>query len=442
MTHMSIRKIVKTIIPTKLFAAVEPTGHLIESIIAATQHGFPGKKLRVIGVTGTNGKTTTSFFIQKMLTEAGISTALTSTVAYGVDNDIQRQMEHMTTTKAGILQSRLKSFAKQGAEWAVIETSSHALAQNRVWGIPFEIAVLTNLTHDHLEYHGTFKKYQEAKRKLFKIANKHGFKYGVVNADDGSAELFASTVANSTTYGITNGEVTATDVKLTNEGSTYTATAGDDVYSITINIPGEFNVSNSLAAICVGRKLGLTKEQIEQGLAALTSVEGRMNAINEGQEFKVLVDFASTPDGFEKFFSSVRPLVKGKLVAVFGSAGRRDESKRAEQGRIAGKYADVIIATEEDDRDDDGDKILKQIADGAIESGKVLDDSLFLVPNREDAIGFAFTKVASSDDMVVLLGKGHEKTIERADGEYPWNESDVASAALQALVSEGKINQA
>ncbi len=436
MAHMSIRKIVKTIIPTKLFKSIEPTGHLVESMLVATRYGFPGRKVRIIGVTGTNGKTTTSFFIQKMLNEAGIKTGITSTVAYGVGNDIQRQMEHMTTTKASILQRRLKNFAAQGAQWVVVETSSHALAQNRVWGVPYEVAVLTNLTHDHLEYHGTFENYREAKRKLFKIANKHGLRYGVVNADDPSAKLFVSTVANSTTYGIDEGEIKASNIKLTNTGSTYTAKVGKDSYNISINIPGEFNVSNSLAAISVGRKLGLTKEQIEHGLAALDSVEGRMNAIEEGQKFKVLVDFASTPDGFEKFFSSVRPLVKGKLVAVFGSAGRRDESKRAEQGRIAGKYADIVIATEEDDRDDDGAKILRQIAEGAAESGKTQDKDLFLIGNREEAIGLAFTKVSEVDDMVVLLGKGHEKTIERADEEYPWNESEVARAALQELLKK------
>lgn len=436
MTHMSIRKIVKSIIPTKLFTAIEPTGHLLESMLVTARYGFPARKLRVIGVTGTNGKTTTSFFIHKMLNEAGVKTGITSTVAYGVGDDIQRQMEHMTTTKASILQRRLKNFAAQGAEWVVVETSSHALAQNRVWGVPFEVAVLTNLTHDHLEYHGTFENYREAKRKLFKIANKHGLRFGVVNAEDPSAELFVRTVDNSTTYGIKKGEIIATNVKSTNTGSTYTAKVGDETYDISVKIPGEFNISNSLAAISVGRKLGLSKEQIERGIAALESVEGRMNAIDEGQKFKVLVDFASTPDGFEKFFTSVRPLVKGKLIAVFGSAGRRDENKRAEQGRIAGKYADIVIATEEDDRDDDSEKILKQIAEGATASGKVLNETLFLVPNREEAIGFAFTKALSSEDMVVLLGKGHEKTIERADGEYPWNESDVARAALQELVKK------
>jgi UDP-N-acetylmuramoyl-L-alanyl-D-glutamate--2,6-diaminopimelate ligase len=263
----------------------------------------------------------------------------------------------------------------------------------------------------------------------------------VVNADDESAELFVQTVENSTTYGIQRGDIRAANIQLTSTGSTYTAVVGDDSYDITVNIAGEFNVSNSLAAVSVGRKLGLTKEQIEKGIAALEVVEGRMNAINEGQAFKVLVDFASTPDGFEKFFESVRPLVKGKLVAVFGSAGRRDESKRAEQGRIAGQYADMVIATEEDDRDEDGAKILRQIAEGAIGVGKVENESLFLEPNREEAIGLAFTKVSSPDDMVVLLGKGHEKTIERADGEHPWNESEVARAALQELVKQDQPNK-
>lgn len=437
---MSIRTIVKKVLPTQFFRAIEPTGHLIEAMLVAARYGFPGKKLHVIGVTGTNGKTTTSFFIQRMLSEAGIPTAITSTVAYGVGSDIHRQMEHMTTTKSSVLQRRLRNFVKEGAQWVVVEASSHGLAQNRTWGVPFEIAVLTNITHDHLEYHGTFERYREAKRKLFKIADKNGLRFGVVNAEDPSVDIFASTVANSTTYGIKKGDIVASDVKLTSAGTTYTATAGDDTYKITLQIPGEFNVSNSLAAIAVGRKLGLSKEQIEKGLASLESVEGRMNAINEGQKFQVLVDFASTPDGFEKFFSSVRPLVKGKLIAVFGSAGRRDENKRAEQGRIAGKYADVVVATEEDDRDDDGEKILKQIAEGATASGKKIDETLFLVPNREEAIGFAFTQATSPDDMVVLLGKGHEKTIERADGEYPWNESDVARSALQALLGTTENN--
>jgi len=431
---MGFRTIVKKVIPAGVFEAIEPTGHLVEAMIMTTKYGFPGRKLKVIGVTGTNGKTTTSFMIHTMLHSAGIKTALTTTVGYGIGDDIVHQKLHMTSPKAGVLQSRLKAFAEAGVEWVVVETSSHSLAQNRVWGVPYQIAVMTNITHDHLEYHGTFERYLEAKTKLFKIANKHGFKYGVANAEDPNANEFLKYVDNKTTYGIKKGDLQAKDVNLRADGTSYTAVAGNDTYDIEVRIPGEFNVSNSLAAISVGRKLGLSKEQIEKGIAALETVEGRMNLINAGQDFSVIVDFASTPDGFQKFFESMRPLVKGKLIAVFGSAGRRDETKRAEQGSIAGKYADVVVLTEEDDRDEDGVTILKQIADGAISEGKIENKDMFIVHNREEAIGFAMTLATNKEDTVVLLGKGHEKTIERADGEYPWDETAAAKAALESLL--------
>lgn len=430
---VSIRTIVKKVIPRGVFKKVEPTGHLIESVLMNVRYGFPGRKVRVIGVTGTNGKTTTSFMIHRLLHESGIKVGLMTTVANGIGADITPQKEHMTTTKASILQRRLRNYARAGVEWVVVETSSHALAQHRVWGLPYEVAVMTNITHDHLDYHGTFENYVEAKRQLFKITNKHGLRFGAVNAQDPSATKFVKTVANSTTYGIGKGELQASKVKLSPDGSSYVATIDGDTYNIRVNIPGEFNVSNSLAAIAVGRKLGLSKSQIEKGIAALPGVPGRMNAIDEGQSFKVIIDFASTPDGFQKFFDSVRPLTKGKLITVFGSAGRRDESKRSVQGNIAGKHADVVIVTEEDDRDIDGELILNQIASGAKKAGKKEGKDLFLISNREEAIGFAMAQAKGPNDVVVLLGKGHEQTIERADGVYPWNEAEVARAALQAL---------
>jgi len=431
---MGFRTIVKKMIPTGVFQAIEPTGHLVESMIMTTKYGFPGRKLKVIGVTGTNGKTTTSFMIHTMLHNAGIKSALTTTVGYGIGDDIVHQKLHMTSPKAGVLQSRLKAFAEAGVEWVVVETSSHSLAQNRVWGVPYQLAVMTNITHDHLEYHGTFERYLEAKTKLFKIAGKHGLKYGIANAEDPNADAFLKYVDNKTTYGINKGDIHAKNVNLRADGTSYVAVAGDESYDIEVKIPGEFNVSNSLAAIGVGRKLGLNKQQIEQGIAALETVEGRMNLINVGQDFSVIVDFASTPDGFQKFFESMRPLVKGKLIAVFGSAGRRDETKRAEQGSIAGKYADIVVLTEEDDRDEDGTTILKQVADGAIKQGKRENKDMFIVHNREEAIGFAMTLAKNKEDTVVLLGKGHEKTIERADGEYPWDETAAAKAALESLL--------
>lgn len=433
---MNIRKVVKSLIPDSVFEKVEPTGHLLEAVLANAKYGFPGRKLKVIGVTGTNGKTTTSFFIYHLLHSAGIKVALLSTVATGTNGEIIPRKVHMTTTNAGELQRSLKNFANQGVEWVVVETSSHALAQHRVWGVSYEIAVMTNITHDHLDYHKTFERYRDAKRRLFALANKRGLKVGVINADDPSADIFASSIKNPITYGIKQGDLHASNLSMDGSGSSYSATIKDDTYAIRVNIPGEFNISNSLAAIAVGRELGLSKEQIETGVAALKSVEGRMNTIDEGQKFKVIVDFASTPDGFEKFFSSVRPLVKGKLVAVFGSAGRRDESKRAVQGEIAARYADELVLTEEDDRDVDGMEILKQIASGAEKAGKKVGETVHLIPSREEAIGFAFTRVENTDDMVVLLGKGHEKTIERADGEYPWDEASVAREALNALLEE------
>ena len=432
----SLRKIVKTLIPTGLFKKIEPYGHLVESVLMNIRYGFPGRKLRVIGVTGTNGKTTTSFMIHRLLHESGVKVALLTTVANGIGDNIIPQSEHITTAQAGILQKKLREYADAGVEWVVIETSSHSLAQHRVWGIPYEIAVMTNITHEHLDYHGTFEKYVEAKRRLFKIANRHGLRFGVVNAQDPSAIKFVKTVANHTTYGIGVGLLEARDVKLKVDQSSYRATIGSDSYNIKVNIPGEFNVSNSLAAIAVGRKLGLSKVEIEKGIAALKGVEGRMNVIDEGQKFQVIVDFASTPDAFERFFESVRPLTKGKLIAVFGSAGQRDEAKRPIQGRIAGQNADIIIVTEEDDRDVDGNQILEQIAVGARGVGKKDDKDLFLILDREEAIGFAMTHATSKDDVVVLLGKGHELTVERADGTYPWNEAEVARAALQALKQE------
>lgn len=432
----SVRTIVKKIIPKGLFKKIEPFGHLLESILMATIYGFPGRKVRVIGVTGTNGKTTTSFMIHRVLHESGIKVGLMTTVAYGIGDDITSTKVHITTAQSSVLQRRLRDFARAGVEWVVVETSSHSLAQYRVWGVPYEIAVFTNLTNDHLDYHGTFDRYREAKRRLFKIANKRGMRLGIVNADDPSAEAFAKTTKNTVQYGIDAGELRASNITLDSDKSTYTANIADETYNISVAIPGKFNVYNSLAALAVGRQLGLSKAEIEKGIAALTAVEGRMNVIDEGQKFKVIVDFASTPDAFTNLFESVRPITKGKLIAVFGSAGRRDEAKRAEQGKIAAKYADIVVATEEDDRDEDGQAILAQIAEGAKASGKTEDKDLYLIGSREEAIGFAMAQAKSADDVVVLLGKGHEKTIERADGEYPWNEAEVARAALQALEDE------
>jgi UDP-N-acetylmuramoyl-L-alanyl-D-glutamate--2,6-diaminopimelate ligase len=307
---------------------------------------------------------------------------------------------------------KLKKIRQGGAEWLVLEVTSHALAQHRVWGIPFTVGVMTNVGHEHLDYHGSFSAYRDAKRRLFELVNRNrkGLRVGIANADDPSGELFASGVTNPVLYGREKGDLRATDVKLTPTGSQFTARIGKDSYNIKCHIPGSFNVYNSLATVGVGRALGLSREQIERGIASLTNVEGRMTAVTEGQDFSVIVDYAHTPESFEKVFNEVRPLAKGRLIAVFGSAGRRDEAKRFLQGRAAGRLCDVVIVTEEDDRDIDGQEILEEIASGAKDQGKKQDKDLFLVHRREDAVRKAIG-MAKKGDIVLLLGKGHEKSI-------------------------------
>ena len=430
---MNPKRIVKKVIPRSVFRTIEPTGHLLEAVAYNVMNGFPGRGLKVIGVTGTNGKTSTTYMIHRMLQEAGYKTALMTTVAWGIGDDIHDQVQHYTNVPVPQLMKRLKAIQAAEVDYLVLEITSQALAQHRAWGVPFSVAVMTNVTHEHLDYHGTFERYRDAKRRLFKLANRNrkGLRTGIVNAEDPSAELFASDVEHPVTYGVEKGDIRATNVELTSDFVKYTAVAGEDQYDITCHLPGSFNVSNSLATLGVGRALGLSKAQIEQGIAALKGVEGRMTAIKEGQDYSVIVDFAHTPDSFEKLFRDLKPVVKGKLIVLFGSAGRRDEAKRAVQGKLAGEYADEVVITEEDDRDIDGMQIMNEIAAGAEEAGKARDRDLFLVHDRTEAINFAISR-AKKGDTVLLLGKGHEKTIERAHGADDWDEIGTAHAAVRA----------
>lgn len=431
---MNPRKIVKKLIPRRLFAVVEPYGHLAEAALWNTVHGFPAHGLKVIGVTGTNGKTSTSFMIHRMLYEAGYKVGLMSTVGYGVGDDIKPQLHHMTNVSVPEMMQRLKWMKAQGAEWLVLETTSHALAQHRVFGVPYSVAVMTNVTHEHLAYHRTFERYRDAKRRLFKLANrnKKGLRTGVINAEDPSADLFAQDIAHALTYGINKGDLRATDIKSTPAGSTYTVKSSGAELQIKVNMPGSFNIYNSLAAVGVGLTLGLEPAQIEQGIAALEGVEGRMARIEEGQDFDVIVDYAHSPDSFEKLFKDLKPVVRGKLIILFGSLGGGDTGKRPEQGRLAGEYADEVVICEEDDRLEDPARIMNDIAVGTETAGKVRDENLFLIHDRTKAINFAI-KRAKTGDTVLLLGKGHEKTIEDAKGEHPWDEVATVRQALQKL---------
>lgn len=424
--------------------------HVLRADLAAHQYGFPGKRMRVIGVTGTNGKTSTCFLIWKMLNAAGHKTGLMTTVAWGVDK-LEKQIEHMTTVDAKTLNYRMKKIADAGAEFLVLEVTSHALAQHRTFGVPIEIAVMTNVTHEHLDYHKTFENYRDAKRRLFKMA-----KYGVINEDDKSWAYFAKDVKEYITYGINSGILRAKDVRLGAQGVDYSVDdkaseekkhavddkhtrggkhASGDMLRIKTKIPGEFTVYNSLAAVAVGLKLGLSKEQISQGILALDSVEGRMNRVDLGQNFEVIVDYAHTPDAFLKVYESVVPGKKGRIISLFGGAGRRDESTRGERGEIAARNSDIVIVTEDDSRDENPAEIAEEFVKGAEQAGFLRGKNLLVELNREKAIQMA-VDLAMKDDIVLILGKGHEKTILRATGAVPFEDLKVTEKALKKRLKD------
>lgn len=403
--------------------------HKLKAMMMAHKYKFPGKRMRVIGVTGTNGKTSTCFMIWKMLNTAGHKTGLMTTVAWGVDK-LEEQIEHMTTVDTETLNYRMQKIAESGAEFLILEITSHALAQNRIFGVPIEIAVMTNVTHEHLDYHKTFENYRDAKRKLFKMA-----KYGVINEDDKSWSYFANDVDDYITYGINGGILRAEKVELSAEGVNYEVGGANEKIKIRTHIPGTFTVYNSLAAVAVGLKLGLTRKQIEDGIAALASVEGRMNRVNEGQDFEVIVDYAHTPDAFLKVFESVVPGKKKRIISLFGGAGRRDETTRAERGEIGAENSDIVIITEDDSRDEDRMAIAEEFARGAEKAGKVREKDLFIILDREEAIKKAVS-LARKDDIVLVLGKGHEKTILRAEGAVPFEDLKVVRKVLKKLTKK------
>lgn len=393
--------------------------HFAQAVIAGAKNGFPAKDLRVIAVTGTNGKTTTCFMIWNMLREAGYKTGLMTTVAYGVDK-LKPELGHMTTVDAFTLNERIKKIANQGAEFLVLEVTSHALAEYRTLNIPIEIGVFTNLTHEHLDYHKTITGYRNAKGKLFASA-----KFSILNADDPATKYYKQIAKDYTTYGIKNGQNKPTKIQLQVDGVKYLY---HDMH-IKTQIPGEFNVYNSLAAAIVGEKLGLKKEQIEQGIYSLASVEGRMNIIDEGQDYTVIVDYAHAPDAIEKVFSSVKGH-KGKIITVHGGAGRRDPSTRPIRGEILGKNSDIVIITEDDSRDEPLDQIMQGFVKGAKKAGKKENQDLFIEPDRQKAIALALKK-AKKGDLVLILGKGHEKTILRADGPHDFEDIKVVRACIR-----------
>ena len=427
---------------TKLRNAVARPYHLVQAWRAADKYDYPAAGMTVIGVTGTNGKTTTCWMIYQMLKSAGKKVGLMSTIGDALWNSdaVTAQTAHMTTESSAVLNKHLAEFRDAGVEFLVLEVSSHALSQHRIFGAPVDIAVFTNLSHEHLDYHKTFAKYRAAKEKLFKMAAaraKHGGRgVGVINADDAVAGWFYRDVPTPLTYGVANAaaDLRARQVKLTPRGVEYYVKTGGQTFHVKTKIAGEFNVYNSLAAVGVGLALKLNKQQIEQGIFALDGVAGRMNRIDEGQNFDVIIDFAHTPDAFAKLLPDLKKATKGRVISLFGIAGERDQSKAGDMGRVAAENSDIVILTEDDPRGAVRPQSEK-LARGAEAAGKIREKNLFLIDDRTAAIEFA-CQTAKAGDTVVLMGKGHERTIARANGDEPWDEAGAARKILKKIVAK------
>ena len=407
--------------------------HRATSFFAATHYDYPASAMTVIGVTGTNGKTSTCFMIYNVLKEAGLKVGLMTTVGSAVSTgELKVSNVHMTTADTRVLNKQIAEMRDQGIQYLVLEVSSHALAQGRIFGVPIDVAVMTNVTPEHLDYHRTFERYRLAKMHLFKMAADNarhgGCGVGVVNADDPSAPYFTGVVPHPITYGIKDGDLRATRVKLTTKGVGYYVRIDKQSYHIRVNIPGEFYVYNSLAAVAACHALGLTKQQIESGLANLSGVEGRMNHVPNKLGVDIIIDYAHTPDSYEKMLPDISRVAKGKIIVVCGAAGQRDSSKFPRMGELAHQYCDLAILTEEDSRGPirpQSELLAKGIRRAGGQEGK---DFIF-IDDRTEAIREAL-KRANKGDVVLLLGKGHERTMERAHSSDPWNEREVVESIL------------
>lgn len=428
---MNFRGVVKKLIPVGLFDRIEPAGHLAEAMVRNVQKGFPAKGLKIIGVTGTDGKTTTCTMIAQMLRNSGVKVGLITTVFvdYGDEAGEQLSPTQKTTPGVGQLLDMLKKMKQNGVQWVVLETSSHALAQHRVWGLPYEIAVMTNVTHEHLDYHKTFERYRDAKRMLFKQTNRNkGLRVGIVNAEDPSAELFAGDIAHPLGYGVKSGDLRALDVKPTTGGSRFLARLGEDEYKIDCHLPGTFNVYNALAAVAVGRIVGLTKEQIEKGIASLQRVPGRMESIDAGQPFGVVVDYAVTPEALSHVLESAQTVATGDVHIVFGATGDRDKTKRPLMGEVTAKLADHIYLTDDETYTEDPDAIRQAVYEGIDKVGGAAKTAV--IADRKTAIKAAFD-AAQPGDIVLLTGIGHQKYRTMGTEKQPWDERDIARGLLQ-----------
>jgi len=404
--------------------------------LAAAWNSFPARKMRMIGVTGTDGKTTTVRLIASVLEAAGYGVGLISTVSALIGGEEIDTGVHTTTPDAPTVQEYLARMLQAGSQYAIVEATSHGLAQQRVLACEFDVAVVTNITHEHLDYHGTFQEYRAAKARLFESLRTSYRKPGaakvsVLNADDSSYDFLEAYAAErSYSYGIECPcDVQASGIRLSPTGTAFTALTPAGDFEVLSPLVGAFSVYNILAAIAVGVSQGLTVDAMQRGIADMRGVEGRMERIELGQEFAVIVDFAHTPNALEKALKAARALTRGKVAVVFGSAGLRDRAKRPLMGKIAGRLADYAYLTAEDPRTEDVNDIIEQIAAGCRQARRREGVHFWRIPDRGEAIAAAIQK-ARAGDLVIVTGKGHERSMCYGTTERPWSDHEAVRKGL------------
>ncbi len=448
-------------IPMRLpvpYIRVEDSREAMAWAVAAL-YGFPSESMTVIGVTGTDGKTTTSIYLYNILRAAGLHTGLISTVSAIIDDEELDTGFHVTTPESPDIQRYLSMMRDHGVTHVIIESTSHGLAQKRVSAIDFDIAVVTNITHEHLDFHNSRQAYFEAKGLLFqKLGENQDRKtppLAVLNYDDPDSYRFLDNLISVRKVAYSaNGDkehASATIQKINSTPSGIKAIArftdlpeGPIETEVHTSLLGNYNGANFLAAMTAAiYGLGIDPQTAAFGISKVVGVPGRMQVIDEGQNFTAIVDFAHTPNALEKALIAARKMLpadrygnpQGRIIAVYGSAGLRDREKRRMMPRVSSKYADITVLTAEDPRTEPLNKILKDMAEEAIEKGAVLNETLFIVPDRRDAIRKGLA-LANPGDIVLSLGKGHEQSMCFETTEYLWDDRTAMHAALCEMLGK------
>ncbi|MCX5800941.1 MAG: UDP-N-acetylmuramoyl-L-alanyl-D-glutamate--2,6-diaminopimelate ligase [Candidatus Eisenbacteria bacterium] len=377
------------------------------ALLACSFHGHPSRKLKIAGITGTNGKTTVSYLVQSICSQAGLKAGVIGTVGYDV-GDTKLKGSH-TTPEAPEFQELLSRMVAQRISHAAVEVSSHALALRRSYGTKFDVVVFTNLTRDHLDFHGTFEDYRKAKLRLFDRAERGVSEKdrptAVLNLDDPFSDALAEAVGEDIIgYSIDkDADLRARDVKLFPGGSTFSVIWKGQAFEVRLSLPGLFNVANALAAFGVGTSFGIEGHHAVRGLEAMKGVKGRLELVEKCQPFSVFVDYAHTPDALSNVLRTVRDITKGNLICVFGCGGERDKGKRSEMGRVSGALANYTVITSDNPRSEEPLSIITEIEEGMLAAGGCYET----VPDRREAIGRAIAR-ARQGDSVLIAGKGHE----------------------------------